>query len=55
MLVEVPVAAISSVLIGGEQLSMQLAVGGALIVLASALASLSGRSRRTPRGESGLG
>ncbi len=46
MLIEVPVAAISSVLIGGESLGPQLLAGGALIVLASALAALSARPKR---------
>lgn len=55
MLVEVPVAAVSSVLIGGEALSPQLIAGGALIVLASALAALSIRPKRAPREDSGLG
>ncbi len=46
MLIEVPVAAVSSVWIGGEQLTPQLIAGGALIVLASALAALSARPRQ---------
>ena len=46
MLTEVPVAAISSVLVGGEVLSTQVLAGGALIVLASLAAALSMRSQR---------
>jgi drug/metabolite transporter (DMT)-like permease len=54
MLVEVPVAAVSSVLIGGESLSPQLIAGGALIIFASALAACSIRPQRAPREHSGL-
>ena len=46
MLVEVPVAAITSVLLGGERITAQLLAGGALIVLASALAALSVRNKQ---------
>jgi drug/metabolite transporter (DMT)-like permease len=45
MLTEVPVAALSSVLIGGETLRPQVLAGGALIVLSSLAAALSMRSR----------
>jgi len=47
MLTEVPVAALSSVLIGGETLRPQVLVGGALIVISSLAAALSMRSRGT--------
>lgn len=47
MLTEVPVAALSSVLIAGETLRPQVLAGGALIVMASLAAALSLRPRKT--------
>jgi len=47
MLTEVPVAALSSVLIAGETLRPQVLAGGALIVMASLAAALSLRPRTT--------
>ena len=46
MLTEVPVAAASSVWLGGETLRLQVLVGGGLIVAASLAAALSMRTRR---------
>lgn len=46
MLTEVPVAALSSALIGGETLRGQVIAGGALIVLSSLAAAFSMRTRR---------
>ena len=46
MLTEVPVAALSSVLIAGETLRPQVLAGGALIVMASLAAALSLRPRK---------